>query len=294
MPDLSKTSLTWNDLTIGAGTPYRMLTLEGWEELPASRYDKQTRTNAHGAHPTPVYSDERIVGVEGYCWTGDDRDQLLADLRAYVTFDDDPDEDTEPLAVTVAGKTLTAGAQLIAAVPKLTRGEWGVGKFGWLLQWRCPDPRRYGAPQTASTGLPTAGGGLAYPLAYPLDYGPVGVTGRITLTNPGSAAAPILLAVTGGHDVGFEVSAVETGQRLTYPVPVPAGQVIELDTADGSVLVEGTASRRGNLSHADWMLVPRRDPKTGVDGVLTLQYTSLGGIPDPNASLAATVSETNW
>jgi hypothetical protein len=234
MADLAKTSLTWNGLTIGAGTRYRMLTLEGWEELPASRYDKQPRANAHGAHPTPVYADERIVGVEGYCWDSTDRDQLLSDLRAFLTFADDPDEDTEPLAVTAAGKTLTAGAQLITALPKLTRGEWGVGRFGWLLQWRCPDPRRYGAPQTAPTGLPSASGGLTYPLAYPLAYGTVGVTGRITLTNPGTAPAPILLQVTGAHDVGWEVSAVETGQRLTYPVPVPAGQTIELDTAAGT------------------------------------------------------------
>lgn len=280
---LSTTSLTWRDLAIGAGTSYRLLTLEGWEELPPSRYIKQVRTNSHGAHPSPVYSDERIVTVTGWCWTSDQRDQLLADFRARFTFEDD----TEDLAVTVAGRTLTAGAQILEARPSITRGEWGVGRFGWLLQWRCPDPLRYGDPVTASTGLPTAGGGLAYPLAYPLAYGTTGAPGRVTLVNPGTADAPILFDVTGPLDAGFEVSAIETGQRLTYPVPVPAGQVIELDTAAGTVLVEGTASRRGNLSNADWMLVPK-------GGTLTLQFTSLGGASSGAALLAATVQETNW
>ena len=283
MADLSTTTALWRDLTIGYGTAYRMLTLEGWEELPPARYEKNVRTNAHGAHPSPVYSDERIVGIEGWCWGSDDRDQLLADFRARMTYEDD----TEPLAVTVAGKTLTAGAQLILAQPTIVRGQWGVGRFGWLLKWRCPDPLRYGDPVTVSTGLPSAGGGLAYPLAYPLAYGTTGAPGRVTLVNPGSADAPILLDVTGPLDAGFEVSAIETGQRLTYPVPVPAGQVIELDTAAGTVLVEGTASRRGNLSNADWMLVPK-------GGTLTLQFTSLGGASSDAAELAATVAEANW
>jgi hypothetical protein len=280
MTDLSKTSITWRDLTVGAGTPYRMLTLEGWEELPGARYEQQPRTNAHGAHPSPVYSDERIVNATGWCWTSDQRDQLLADFRARFTFEDD----TEPLTITAAGKTLTAGGQVIAAQPSLLRGQWGVGRFGWLLKWRCPDPLRYGAPVTVSTGLPSAGGGLAYPLAYPLDYGATGATGRLTLANSGTAPAPIVFAVTGSLDQGFEISAA--GQRLTYPVPVPAGQVIELDTAAGTVLVEGTASRRGNLSNADWMTVPK-------GGELTVQFTSLGAF-DPAALLAATVSGTNW
>ena len=167
----------------------------------------------------------------------------------------------------------------------LLRGEWGIGRFGFLLQWRCPDPLRYGTPRTITTALPSPGGGLAYPLTYPLDYGAAGITGRLELTNAGSAPAPILFAVTGGLEQGYEISAA--GQRLTYPVPVPAGQVIELDTAAGSVLVEGTASRRGNLSAADWMQVPRL-------GGLTVQFTSLGGARDPNAQLAATVQDTYW
>jgi hypothetical protein len=288
MTDLSKTTVTWRGLTIGAGTRYRMRTLEGWEELPPSRYDKQPRVTAHGAHPSPVYADERIVGVEGYCWTGDDRDALLAALRAYFTYEDD----AETLTVDVAGRALTAGAQIITAAPKLLRGEWGVGRFGWLLQWRCPDPMRYGPPQSLSTQLPLPGGGLAYPLAYPLDYGAASISGRITLVNPGTADAPILFTVTGPHDVGFEISAA--GKRLTYTAPVPAGQTITLDTATGEVLAEGTASRRGNLAVADWMQIPRADPATGTPGALTVQYTSLGGVRDPAAVLAATVSEAHW
>jgi len=287
MADLSTTTALWRDLTIGYGTAYRMLTLEGWEELPPARYEKNVRTNAHGAHPSPVYSDERIVGIEGWCWGSDDRDQLLADFRARMTYEDD----TEPLAVTVAGKTLTAGAQLILAQPTIVRGQWGVGRFGWLLKWRCPDPLRYGEARTVSTALPKNGGGLVYPLTYPLGYGVSPTTGQIVLTNAGTSPASIVFAVTGELDQGFEISA--TGQRLTYPVAVPGAQQIVLDTADGSVMVEGTASRRGNLSNADWMLVPKAAPD-GTPGTLLVQFTSLGGTRYDGALLAATVQDTYW
>lgn len=281
---MGPTSLTWRGLTAATGQdqPYRIHELEGWEESPAPRYDKQPRTFAHGAHPSPVYADERIVTVTGVCWTAADRDRLLADMQAETAFGDD--DTTEQLTVTAAGRTLTAQAQLIAARPALVRGQWGVGRFGWVLQWRCPDPMRYGPDQTAATALPDPSGGLTYPLAYPLDYGTTGGNGQITLSNGGSAPAPIRFAVRGPLPEGFEISA--GGQRLRYPVPVPAGQVIDIDTAAGTVLVEGTASRRSNLTVADWLHIPRR-------GTLTVQFTSLGGARDPQAQLTATWAETH-
>lgn len=283
---MGPTSLLWSGLTMATGreATYRILTLEGWEELPSARYDKTPRTSAHGAHPSKVWSDERIVTVTGFCWTATDRDALLAQMQTALVFGDD---DQQPLTITAAGRTLTSRAQLLAARQALLRGEWGVGRFGWLAQWRCPDPLRYGPPQTASTPLPDVGGGLTYPLYQSgyLDYGQPGDTGRITLVNSGSAPAPILFAARGGHDIGFEISAA--GQRLTYAAPVPAGQVLELDTAAGTVLVEGTASRRSNLSAYDWMTIPAK-------GSLTVQYTSLGGARDPGAELTATWSEAHW
>lgn len=280
---MNPTSLSWRGLTVGAGSRYRMRTLEGWEDRPTARYDKQNRTRGHGSHRSHVWSDERTVTVEGWCWTATDRDALLMGLQAVSAYSDT--DDTEPLVVTAAGRTLTAGAQLLEARPALLRGEWGVGRFGWLLQWRCPDPLRYGPPRTVPTGLPTSGGGLVYPLTYPLDYGALGDTGQLQLTNAGTAPAPILFTVRGPLPQGWELSAA--GQRLTYPVPVPAGQVLAIDTAEGTVLVEGTASRRANLTAADWLTVPAQSS-------LTVQLTSLGGAYDPAAQATATVQDTYW
>jgi hypothetical protein len=272
---VNPTTVAWRGLTMATGqdTGFRILTVEGWEELPAPRYEKTPRSRAHGAHPSRVWADERIVTVTGFCWSAADRDAMLSELQAGLVFG----ADEEPLTVTAAGRTLTASAQLLAARQALLRGEWGIGRFGWVAQWRCPDPLRYGPAQPSqSVGLPTSGGGLAYPLAYDLDYGAAGEDGSLTLTNPGTAPAPVVMEVRGPLERGFEVSA--GGQRLRYPVPIPAGQVIRIDTGAGTVLVEGTADRRTNLTIADWMQVPAL-------GSLTLQLTSLGGAYDAAAGL---------
>lgn len=288
----SSTSGLWRDLAFGAGTGYRIRSVEGWEELPPSRYDNKPRTQGHGAHPSKVWGGERIVTVEGWCWTAADRDAQLQAWQRRMTFDGGE----EVLTLTVAGRTLTAWAQLLTARPMLVRGEWGVGRFGWLLQWRCPDPRRYGPSRTVGTGLPTSGGGLVLPMfsgtpGVGLDFGTLGSPGQVTVSNAGTAPASLLLAVRGALPSGYEISAA--GQALTYPVQVPSGQVIALDTGAGTVLVEGTASRRGNLTRADWIQVPPADPN-GTPTQLTLQFTSLGGAYDAAARLEATVTDTYW
>lgn len=280
---MQPTTITWRDLTLATGwdADYRLTALEGWEGRPPSRYEKQNRSRAHGAHSSPVWADERIVTVEGRTWTETERDVLFAELDARFTFDGGE----EPLTVSVAGRTLTAGAQLLRFDPAIVRGEWGIGRFGWVAQWRCPDPLRYTLPGTAlATGLPTDGGGLSYPLGYGLDYGAAGDPGRIVITNPGTAPAPVMFQVTGPLDGGFELSTI-TGQRLTYPVPVPAGEVISIDTATGAVLAQGTADRRSNLTHADWIQVP-------AGSSTTVQFTSLGAyhadalltVPEPRGA----------
>lgn len=278
------TSVAWRNLTLGTAPGDSIVSIEGWEELPTARYDNVQRARAHGSHPSPVWSDQRLVTVTGTSYSPTQRDALLQTLQSGMGFGDGGEE---PLTVTLAGRTLTASGQLLRCSPAVAAGTWNINLLGWVAQWRCTDPFRYGPPQSATTGLPTAGGGLAYPLAYPLDYGAAGASGQITLTNPGTAAAGIVFTVTGPLLGGFEVSAA--GGRITYPTPVPAGQTITIDTAAGTVLAEGTADRRGELTNADWLLIP----KASDGGSLTVQFTSLGGY-DPAAQLTATWKATYW
>jgi hypothetical protein len=278
---MSDIEITWRGLTIGGDSDVDVHSITGWDDLDAvdDRLD-EPRARGHGDHPGELYSRARIVTARGEILTRSARDQLALAVQAATPVASSAGE----LAVTTFGRRLTAGARLIRrSVP--VEDDYASGRVPFTLQWKCPDPLRYGPELSAETGLPTSGTGLTYPLAYPLDYGTPGATGRITLANDGTADAGIQLAVRGALPEGWEVSA--GGDRLRYPTPVPAGQVIDIDTDTGSVLVEGTADRRGELTIADWILVP-------AGGEVTLQFTSLGGAYDPAARLTARWKPASW
>lgn len=266
--------IAWRGQTLGGDSPFRIQSIDGWEDLPPGRSSDEPRSRSHGEHRGQYLAGGRTVTVKGVIVDpGLAAGSVLA-LQAATPFMADT---LDELTITMYGRTLTAFARVERRNLPQDLG-YGVGVSSWALQWHAPDPLRYGPLQAPmSTGLPTAGGGVTYPLGPTWTYGDPGDPGRITLTNPGTAPAPIFMEVTGGLPFGFEVSAA--GQRDVYPVEVPAGQVVSIDTGTGAVLAEGTADRRTNLTVADWPHVP---PGSS----LTLQFASLGGAFDPAARLA--------
>lgn len=164
------TLVEWGGLTLGGpASNYRITGITGWDELPASRVEDTPRANQHGSFDTPVWSEARTVVVEGYCYDQRARAQLLAELGGVMVYPNDGP--SSELAVTFAGRRLTAQARLMAYGPILEAGPWGGGYFGWQAQWRCADPYRYGQRESAATALPANLGGLAFPLFNPTPDG---------------------------------------------------------------------------------------------------------------------------
>lgn len=269
--------ITWRGLSLGGdGGPYRIREIEGWEDLPPVRSGDESRSRAHGDHAGQQLAGGRTITANGVFIDPNDGGGLFLAMQEATPLRGAEDRTLDELTITSRGRTLTAFARIVRrSLPQDTDLNRGVNQ--WALQWTAPDPLRWGPVQDAlSTGLPTSGGGMVYPLTYPLTYGTAGDPGQITVNNPGTAPAPIEFQVTGSLPVGFEVSSA--GQRLTYPVAVPAGQTLYGDTGRGTLLAEGTADRRNNLTNADWLQVP-------AGGSLTLQFSSLGGTYDAAATL---------
>jgi hypothetical protein len=272
--------IAWGGLTIGTeGGPYIVEELSGWDDLPEVTSYDTPRSRGHGDHVGDQFARSRVVTVSGSIANRAARDALALALQTVTPVT----STVEDLSIETLGRSLTAGARLIRRALPVTEN-YASGLIPFALQWKCPDPLRYGPELSASTGLPSSSGGLAFPVTFPANFGATGDLGLITLPNDGTAATPVRFTVSGPLSGGFELSG--DGGRIAYPVEVPAGQAVTIDTGRGSVLVEGTSDRRASLTAADWLQVP-------AGGSLTVQFTSLGAY-DAAATLTAQWRPAYW
>lgn len=267
---LSPTTVSWRGITIssepGADVEVEVIALDGWDETPDAEKDGDRRPARHGRFDGPVWSDERVV-LLGARIVSDDRDEILATLRPAMVLSDGASP--EPLTITHAGLTLTADARLTRWRPQALAERWGVGVVPFAVEWRCPDPLRYGELVNAVTGFRSLTGGLEFDLftdgatdtGY-LEFGATGSTGRVDVANPGTADAALQLQLT-GPTPPFTVVCVQTGERLTMPRALSAGEVLLMDSATGEVLLNGgDVDYSGLLTHAEWFSVPRKSTCT--------------------------------
>ena len=148
------------------------------------------------------------------------------------------------------------------------------------------DPLRYGPSVAVSTTLPTSGGGIAYPITYPLTYGTPGYPGRITVSNPGTADTYSLLEVTGGLAGGFELTEVTTGQVIRFERPIPVGSTVYLNPRTGRASIDGQSDVSGFLTRSEWWAVP-------AGGSREIQFNSLGVVTGA-PTLVSRTSPAYW
>lgn len=281
-----ETLIQWRDITLhGLVGKFTIADLIGWDDLPDSRQQWDPRPNQHGAFDAPVLSGERHIMVAGNCFSKEQRDRLLRELKRAMTYG----PHAEQLTVTHAGLRLSVAARLVRF--NATYINWDEGAWGWQAEWVASDPFRYGQKRMVYTGLPVKRGGLRYDLytdgqgtttGY-LDYGETSDSGRVTLTNDGTADAWPTFAVRGPAPQGATITNVETGRRIVSTTVIPSGSTLTIHTAKGTAYLDG-ADRSGQLTVREWTPVPPEGEATFQFGAPT--YTS--------AALVGSVRDTHW
>jgi Phage tail protein len=239
--------IQWAGLLLGPGTAYGIDSsgLTGWEDLPEIQSADADRPTDHGAWPGARYAKSRLIG--GQVWLLPDADggegavlETVRTLRHALALRDEE----RWLAVRVHGETLAVRARVNQRVVPTdqTYATQGVAKAA--VQWIAADPRRYQPTQRlASTPPPEPEVGLAWPLVWPLDWGQATSTGDVTAENDGSAPAHPLITFQGPCTTP-SVTEQSTGRRLRYDITLAAADQLVVDTAEGTVVLNGTASRR--------------------------------------------------
>lgn len=272
--------IEWRGVLLGAGSNFRLRTLEGWLDMPNVRTGDVAFDNVHGAQPGQMLLEPRVItlafGMSNLAATDFAAAQTL--LRAITAPSENPVE--EPLVIQwdgVKAMVMARCERRSIPTPRSNASGFSVG----AVQWRATNPRLLHLPQQApSTPAPSGGtGGVSYPLVYPLVYGTAQVGGTLLLSNAGNAPAQPVWRVDGAS-TGPTITYLDTGQQLALqPAYVlPAGQSLFLSTEDRSVLLGSGVSRSNVLQTRGWFTLPPgvtsrvRFDSTDHAGTLTCLY----------------------
>lgn len=244
--------------------------LDGWRGKTDDKVETRERPQAHGAFSASrslrtarsISMTARFVGAS-----------RAATERALDALDALGAEG--PITMTVAEDSgATSRVVTIRRSPVLDRRSREIGSVSLDVSAR--DPRRYTPlvdAQWFETGPVAAASGLTWAAPWSLSWGSGAPTGRITLANTGRAPSAPRFQLAGGFASAL-VSCAETGARIGFDRPVPAGSVVEIDTATHRAILDGLSDVSRWLRWREWELVPPRTSRT-----YQLDVTGAAGSP---------------
>jgi len=120
-------------------------------------------------------------------------------------------------------------------------------------QMEAAESRKFGTPLTGTTGLPSVSGGLTVPFTVPFTINSTVVSGRVALTNPGTATGPVILTIN-GPVTGPIITHVGTGLSLAFgaSLTLGAGEFLLVDMDNRKALAQGQATRSQYITLRGW------------------------------------------
>lgn len=281
-------TIQWRGLTLGgAGSDFGVSKLENWFGLTGASFETLAAVG-HGQEVTPGSQGPRFPYAEGWLRaTPDTRDALIAELESYMIPRRSDDDDTEPLTILAGGRTATAKAQLVDFRPDTDVRDWESGLIGWRAQWRCPDPRKYGAQISATASLIADIAGVTLPRTMPFTMTPKPLGGQVTIVNTGNdpEGSPTVIVLTGPQLGNVGVINTTTGAVLKYGFALGISDQLRIDTEAGGAFLNGEYRPPASLGYVTADL--RAAPGTNV-------YRALGIAEPGSPSITVLVEPASW
>jgi hypothetical protein len=269
--------IEWRSTLLGWPlTDITIADFRGWLELTPARTVMVDRGGRHGSYAGQQTFGARLIEAQLRFLQADYA--ALRALRAALAPADDPAE--EPLAAwfgTDAPEVVWARVER-AAIP--TDRDFSLGDHRATVQWTASSAFRQSTQmQAAAVTVGQSGNtGLAWPLAFPLDWGDRTATGELTMVNTGNAVAWPVFTITGPTDGQVSITHAATGRRLRFAPSffLAAGEQITVDT-DARHVSQAGIGRDDLLIERGWFGVdPNGAPTTVVftapSGSLSAQW----------------------
>ncbi|TFC92037.1 MULTISPECIES: phage tail domain-containing protein [Cryobacterium] len=260
--------------------------LGDWYSGAESKTDINERAQGDGAHGIDV----DLRGSAAFTFTGWYEGDTWADVLTMMDRFKQATITRRTIPVSVEDE-LGVTSRIVSVRAAPLREDKLARAFDFAIDMHALDPLRYGPAVSVSTGLPTAGGGITFPITYPISYGTPGDPGRVTVSNPGTAPTYSILEITGGMSGGFELTEVTTGRTLRFERPIPDGSTIYLNPRTGMVSMDGPSDVSRYLSRSEFWSVPAA--VGDVPGMREIQFNSLG-IVTGTPTLKAITAPAFW
>ena len=237
--------------------------LRGWFGGVSSRVDRTVRPQSHGEFTSRGLLSGRVITLEGMVRTK--QDGAAQETAVNVLSGLLADGETDRLTVESAAGVLWADVQ------RLDEPDTRILLYGstaaYQVRFLAVDPRRYADGAWQQTGPAVQSGGLVWPAVWPLVWPVSGSSGRVILTNSGKAPSAPSFRLQGPFTSAL-ITCVETGARVGFNRPVPAGSVVEI--SGKRAVIDGQSDVSRWLMFREWGDVPGGASRTyqfdAVDG----------------------------
>jgi len=239
--------MAYAGLLVGSSTDFGVIEIKGLLDLPSVRSGDQTLLRQHGLKAGDDFLGSRVVAVTMDIYGANKADmQLRTDefLTAFTVGDE------QALTFQLPGVAGGGVGRIMARVRKRSVRhdlDFLNGLTRATVQLEATDPRIYIEGQSSGTAeLPLVSGGATFDATFDLAFGTAGTSGSFIAVNEGTFAAPVLLKIE-GPATDPSIENLSTGETLSLTGTIAAGSCYLINTADRTVMLNGTASRYSEL-----------------------------------------------
>lgn len=262
---------------LGNGTSFSVQNFNPWtRNTRAAQSD--ARAWGHGSWSGAEWSEEAVVPI-GILTEGGNVDGWQASHQALLAAFAPRSSDVEMRWRYGATEYMMRGRPRMV---EPTIDLIGLGRAATRAAFVGLDPTIYsGAEHSVILGLPATTGGLTVPVTVPLTVDATVANGRRSVTNAGTKTTGLQLRID-GPVVDPRISLITTSGNalLRFWLELGTGQWLDIDTAARTVMINGTASRRGRVTAegTGWPVLP--------PGIHEIAFDA--GVYNPTAQLTAT------
>ena len=240
-----------NGLLIGADSPYQITSMDGLLTTPDLQRSDKAKLQRHGVFSSNRYYGKRTVTVTIQITETAtiSFDRAISDLKSALRFDQDEQAFSLQFPGVANGEPIRFNGTVDkVSLPQSRDFYYGIPEA--TIQIVCSDPRLYSdVLATDSLNLPIDTGGVTFAVEFNMEFSDLEASqSTIVLMNSGDFDAPVRFAVN-GEISNPTIIHEESGRQLVLDgYSQTANDFLLINSADKSVLLNGTASRRQLLT----------------------------------------------